>query len=289
MSKKIYGGSAVIDGVMFSDGNKYSMAIRNMDGTIIEYQGQERKYLNYKWSKLPFIRGLISILDIFSFNDKTNKMFEHLIKSKTENKDISKFQYWSALLVSFIFVGILFYLIPKYISIFIHKYLFPYINIETINAIILIIVFVAYIYYNFKFIDSLKIIRNYHGAEHKVISCHESGLDVTVENAKQFKTIHPRCGTSFIGYVIFVKLLLFNFILSGQIVNFLILKLFALPIIFSLGYELFRLMNKYNVTILKPVKDFGLWMQSLTTAEPTEDQLEVAIVAFNGLKMLESN
>jgi uncharacterized protein YqhQ len=184
-------------------------------------------------------------------------------------------------------VYLLFYLIPEKLSSFLVS-AFPFLNKNIIASLLFLIVFMGYILGTFKLNPVAKTLKYFHGAEHKTINCYEQGVEVNLENARKCSTIHPRCGTSFIGYLIFIKLLIFNVIFYFLVAPIWV-KTVALILLFSVTYEVFKLVNKYDVILLRPVKRFGLWMQSYTTAEPTDEQLETAIVAFNKLREEELN
>lgn len=285
MGKK-YGGQAVPDGVLFSDGENFSVAVRKNNGEIISYLGKESGlFAKYKWARKPFIRGIMFIFDIFSLNNRTKTIFNLMIEAK--NIKLSKFAKVCSVMMGLTTGVLLIYIIPKYLSILIHNYLLPFIKPETISTFLGIFILIAYFLINFKFFKELQSLRSYHGAEHKTISCWESNKYINVHSVKEFSTIHPRCGTSFLGYLIFVKLFILNSVLSGDIVDLFLFKLLYLPILFSISYEFFIFMSKNEIKLLQPIKDFGFWMQSFTTAEPTEDQLEVAIVAFNNLQNID--
>jgi len=276
-----YGGSAVPNGVMFSDKDHYSIAVKNSDGEINSVLETEKYYLNKKLYDIPIIRGFVLFLDMGIFI----KMFKAMELYTPKEKSMSNIQKIIlnilGLSISGLLIYFLFYLLPKIVGSLIINFL-PFLNTNIVMSILFLTIFIGYIAITFSINPMSKSLKYFHGAEHKIINCYESGYEVNITNAKKCSTIHPRCGTSFIGYLIFKKLLIFN-VIFYYIVAPVWVKTLAIVFLFSLTYELFKLVNKHDVLILLPVKKFGLWMQSFTTAEPTDEQLEIAVIAFNKL------
>jgi len=279
MSKNTYGGSAVPNGVMFSDMDNYAIAVRGEDGTIKTIVEKETSYIPRILFKIPIIRGFAMFLDISVFNKLFKAMELLTLSEKSKSKLIKAFYNILGLVFSSFLLYTLFYFLPKYISLLLVR-IIPFLNVNAVTSIVFMIIFIGYIMTVFSRFPMAKELKYFHGAEHKVINCYENGEDVKIENVVKHSTLHPRCGTSFIGLLVLKKLLIFN-VIFFFIVAPVWVKTFAIIFLFSLTYEAFRLMNRKDIKILSPIKKFGLWMQSFTTAEPSHDQLEVAIVSFN--------
>lgn len=282
MNKKTYGGSAVPNGVMLSDGDKYAIAVRDLDGKINTIFEEEKSYIPKQLFEIPIIRGFAMFLDMTVFSKIFKAMELSMPKEKIPKKSTKIFSYIIASIVAVILMYFLFYFLPKAVSSLLVRFI-PFLNENLIISLLFVTIFISYIVSIFKFHPMGKTLRYFHGAEHKTINCYENGDEVNIKNARKCSTIHPRCGTSFIGYLVFIKLLIFNVIF-----NFIVaptwVKTITLVFLFSLTYEVFKLVNKHEVILLRPVKKFGLLMQSFTTAEPSDEQLETAIVAFNMLR-----
>ena len=143
-----------------------------------------------------------------------------------------------------------------------------------------IVIFIGYLSI-VSLMPDIKRTFQYHGAEHKTISCYEADCELTVENVKQFTRFHPRCGTSFLLIVLIISIIIFSVITWDSLLVRVILKFSLLPIVTGFSYEIIQLAGRYNNTCTKIISAPGLWLQRITTREPDEDQIEVAIAAFN--------
>lgn len=154
--------------------------------------------------------------------------------------------------------------------------------LSAIEGVTKIAVFIIYIV-SISQMKDIKRVFQYHGAEHKTIHCYESGEEVTVENARKFTTLHPRCGTSFLFFVLIISIMLFTFVSWDNVGVRLITKLLMFPLVTGLSYEMIRLAGRTNNPIVRALSYPGLMMQKLTTRQPDDHQLEVAIIAFNSV------
>lgn len=129
----------------------------------------------------------------------------------------------------------------------------------------------------------IKRVFEYHGAEHKAIYCYENDLDLTVENARKFKTQHPRCGTNFLFIVMFTSIILFSFFGWPNPIIRIIMRIVCVPIVAGISYEIIKLLGKYNNILTRIVAYPGMMLQKLTTKEPDDKQLEVALKALDSV------
>lgn len=305
------GGQAVIEGVMLRRENFYSLAVRKENGEIVSERHRIKDYRKgwMSFLKFPFFRGLYAMYEMMSIGMKTlfksadiafeEDSIDNSKKKSTKSKGLSSFEIVITAVSSFLFTIAIFVVLP---------YLFTNllgfdeksmpILFNLIDAIIKLIIFIGYILI-ISLMPDIKRIFQYHGAEHKVVHCYESGKKLTQKNIKKFSTVHSRCGSSFIMLTIFVSILIFSFVpLIIQIVFpsffemnvFLtrsllaVVRILVLPIIIMISYEVLKLAGKYDKNIfLRVINSPGLLLQKLTTKEPDKKQVEVAIASLNKL------
>lgn len=309
-SRTYIGGQAVLEGVMMRGKTAYATAVRDPEGNI---QVESRR-LNLSRgmrivSKIPLVRGVVSFVSSLVTGSKIlmrsaevygdegePSRFEKWCESKLHINVMAAVSFIATLLGVVLAVG-LFIVLPILLAdllvssgTWLVKYSVGY---NLIQGCIRLIIFILYIVA----ITAMKDIRRvfmYHGAEHKTITCFEKGMELTPENAKTCSRIHDRCGTTFLFLVMAVCIVVFsvvnwvcdeylNFFRFGNVVNFLIqfgIKILFLPLVAGISYEVLKLLAKTQSKILLPIKAPGFALQKLTTREPSEDMLEVAIAAF---------
>lgn len=279
------GGQAVIEGVMMKGKSRYAVSVRKPDGQI-EVKVEDYKSLKEKYAiaKLPIIRGIFAFAESLkmgmgTLNYSASFWEEEEEKEKESSKENQKTNdLWMGLaLVAAIIVAIgLFVLLPFFISEKLHK-IVPSIQLRgLIEGVIRVALFVGYV----KAISLLEDIRRvfmYHGAEHKCINCIENGMELTVENAKKQTMVHKRCGTSFMLVVMFVSILLFMFISVPNMWVRMVLRILLIPVIAGISFEFISLAGKSESPVINVLSKPGLWLQALTTREPDDSMLEVAI------------
>ncbi|MBE7028827.1 MAG: DUF1385 domain-containing protein [Ruminococcaceae bacterium] len=295
------GGQAVIEGVMMRGVKDIATAVRCPDGHI-EIEKKPINLLSVKWkiNKIPILRGVFSFFEslytgvsclMFSakffedLEDSPEKMsrFEKWLMDKFGDKLVTVIMYISVLLSVVLGIG-LFMLLPNFIAGLL-KYPFPNISIVALNlteSIIKMAIFLAYLYLVSR-MEDIKRVFMYHGAEHKSIFCYEHGEELTVENVKKYSRFHPRCGTSFLVIVMIVSILVFSCISWGELHLRLLYRLLLLPVVAGLSYELIKIAGKYDNTFTKIISKPGVLLQHLTTKEPDESQIEVALAALKSV------
>lgn len=311
MEKKMtsIGGQAIIEGVMMKGPSKIAMAVRKPDGEII-IEEKESKGIG-KWAKVPIIRGVIAFVSsmvtgvqalMFSakfFDIEDDEDTKPNNKKKTDdkksNKDsnnaengLSDAALYGTVFVSLIISIGLFMLLPNFIA----DLVVPEGQTTLYNVIehlIKIVIFLGYLI-GVSGMKDIQRVFEYHGAEHKSIFCYENGEELTVENVKKHSRFHPRCGTSFLLFVIIVSIIFFSFLprITGyiRIVNILLnmgIRLLLMPIVAGISYEIIKFAgkskNKYVQLLNKP----GMLLQRLTTREPDDSQIEVAIASLKAV------
>lgn len=281
MSEKVqYGGMAVIEGVMMRGADKVSLAVRKPDGSLVleqETLPALPKHLTFlKW---PFIRGtyvLINsmVIGVRMLNKSANLSMEE------EEEQLSGGEIFFTTLLAFVLAIGLFVALPTAVVHFTKAWLGGVFTQNLVEGVIRITFFLIYVYAISK-MKEIERVFAYHGAEHKSIFTLEAGEELTVENARKYTTLHPRCGTSFLLIVMVISILVFALLGEGNLFYRIWTRLAVLPIVAGLSYEFLRWSGKYYTNswariLIAP----GLYLQKLTTREPDDSQLEVALAAL---------
>lgn len=296
MSKQAVGGQALIEGVMMQSKKKRAIAVRNTDGKIIVKKNKIKSWISDKnIDKIPFLRGSFILIEnmieaIYCLNysseffveedeeeDKIDLLLKKIFKDKTE-KVVMGISMIIAMMIS---VG-LFILLPTFIGGLFSKLISNKVILNLIEGIIRILILFTYIV----LISMNKEIERtfqYHGAEHKAVYCYENNLELTVENARKFTTLHPRCGTNFLFIVMSTSIILFScFGWPNPLVR-VIMRIVCIPVVAGISYEIIRFLGKYNNILTKIVAYPGMMLQKFTTKEPDDLQLEVALEALKAV------
>lgn len=269
------GGQAVIEGVMMRNKQKYSVAVRLPTGKIKVLKEKNSKYPSS--FDIPFLRGIVGLG--YTLYDGIRALIWSSNQNLGVDEKLSKREIITTLLTSFLLTILIFVAIPFFSARFIAGTGIWFDLVDGAFRVTLFIIYLALISY----VEDIRRLFQYHGAEHKTIYCHESGKSLTVQNVKAFSRFHPRCGTSFIFVVLLLSILVFSFINGPMWMKFLG-RIALLPVLAGIGYELIKLSSKYSHN---PIVRFciapGLWMQRITTKEPDEKQLEVSIAALKAV------
>ncbi|MGL5348844.1 MAG: DUF1385 domain-containing protein [Peptostreptococcaceae bacterium] len=295
MSKQFVGGQAVIEGVMMQSKQKRAIAVRKSDGEIVVRKSKIKSWINEKnIDKIPFIRGSFVLIEtmiegIKSLNfsseffleeeeeDALDRFFKRVFKDKANDIMIG-FTMVLALILS---VG-LFVILPTAVGGVFSNITDNKLALNLIEGVLRLGVLFAYMLLISKNSDIQRVFQ-YHGAEHMSIYCYENNLELTVENARKFKRLHPRCGTNFLFIVMFTSIVLFSFFGWPNPVVRIVMRIICIPIVAGISYEIIRFLGKYNNKITKIVAYPGMMLQHLTTKEPDDGQLEVALAALKAV------
>jgi uncharacterized protein YqhQ len=308
--KTTIGGQALIEGLLMIGPDKKSMAVRKPDGEIIV----EDLPMN-RWSgmaNVPFVRGSIRLFrqlvtgtrallksaeymdeepdnataaDTDSPSEKPKKSFLDRFFEKH-----SELMLYISAIMGILFSIVLFILLPGLLTDLLREFVFSgQVNdkgtsliLTIIEGVVRITIFVAYLALASKMKD-IKRVWMYHGAEHKTIACYEAREELTVENARRHSRFHPRCGTAFMFTVLIVSIIIFAFMgWRNRWLNMLI-RFLLVPLIAGIAYEIIRWTGRFDNWLTRAVAAPGLWLQRLTTAEPDDSMLEVAIVAMKAV------
>lgn len=280
------GGQAVLEGVMMKNKELYAVSVRKPDGEI-EIDQEEYHSIAHGLgiAKVPFIRGIFNFIDSLilgmrtldysaSFYEDEDAKDSKLDKAFGEKSE----KVFSAvtLIISFVIAIALFMVLPYFLSTLIEKEVRNNSLITIFEGLIRLAIFLIYIL-AITAMKDIKRLYMYHGAEHKCINCIEHGKILNVKNVKASSRFHRRCGTSFLLFVMIVSIVLFMFITVESPALKIVLRIALLPVIAGISYELIRLAGKSDNIIVKIFSAPGLALQGLTTKEPDEDMIEVAI------------
>ncbi|MCC9087760.1 DUF1385 domain-containing protein [Bacillus pumilus] len=294
-----YGGQAVVEGVMFGGKKNYVTAIRRKDQSIeflkLPRTSNKRTAI---LKKIPFVRGVAALVEASANGSKhLNFSSERYDLDPSEDHSLKKEQKGSKLsmifgiavigVLSLLFSKFVFTLVPVFLAELVRPVFsgnFAQIAVETFFKLILLL---GYIYF-ISMTPLIKRVFQYHGAEHKVINCYEQNLDITVENVQSQSRLHYRCGSSFILFTVIVGMFVYLLVPTDPLWVRVLNRLALIPVVLGISFEVLQLTNKLReVPVLKVLGYPGLWLQLLTTKEPSDDQVEVAIASFNELLRLE--
>lgn len=277
------GGQAVIDGVMMRSPNWYSVAIRKQSGEVdVKLFPIISIVKKYPIAKAPLIRGIVAFIEnlILGFKTLVYSVDQMSIAEGGEEVKISGFQMTVSIVIALILAIGIFFVLPTYLGKFIYKFISNVFLYNLIEGLIRFAILLLYVI----FVSLLKDIRTlfeYHGAEHKTIHAYEAGDELTYENANKYSTLHMRCGTAFLMIVVFISILIFSILGEQTLIQRVIYRIVLIPLIIGISYEFIKLAGKFpGSKISKIVSIPGLLFQKLTTRNPSEEQLEVVIVAL---------
>ena len=290
MRKCEVGGQAVIEGVMMRGSKGQATAVRTPNKEIrIDFKKIVPITKKYKFLNVPFIRGIFVLVDSLITGINTLNYSASFFEDEDESE--SKFEIWlknkfgersndliigATMILSFAIAVGLFVALPTAIaSLFSYLNLHP-IALNLIEAVIRMVILLGYMYSISKMEDIYRVFQ-YHGAEHKSIFCYEAEEELTVDNVKKFSRFHPRCGTNFLFLIMFVSILIFSFTGWGGFLERLILRILLIPVVSGITYELIKWLGKNDNKLAKIIAYPGLKLQELTTKEPDDDQIEVAL------------
>ena len=289
MKSSNIGGQAVLEGIMMKNGPKYAVAVRKPDGEI-EVKVEEYKSV-IKWEKLtkiPFVRGAFNFVDSLVLGMKTltysasfwEDETEELITAEEAEKQKKKedFIMGITMVFSVILAMGVFMVLPYFVSDLFAGIIESRFLRTVLESIVRISLFILYILAVSRMKDIQRTFM-YHGAEHKCINCIEHGMELNLENVKKSSKQHKRCGTSFLFFVMIVSVIVCFFITVDSKILRIVLRLALLPVIAGISYEIIKLAGNCSHPLVELLSKPGLAMQNLTTKEPEDDMIEVAIKA----------
>lgn len=287
-------GQALIEGILMRGPKQTAIVCRKPGEEMVIKMEPTGTMSHGAWARLPIVRGVVSFWDSMKFGmsalmysadfmeeeeAENQSRFDRWLESKFSEETLEKVMMGTALVFGIAIPIVLFILLPTFLAGFLGDNV-PHIVRNLIEGLFRICIFLAFIYFTSKQSD---VHRTYmfHGAEHKTIACYEAGLDLTVENARGCSRLHPRCGTSFLFMVMIISILFFSLFSWSNVWVRMLTRLALLPVVAGLSYEINRFAGRHDNALTNLLRKPGLALQKLTTAEPTDDMLEVAIEAMN--------
>lgn len=289
------GGQAVLEGIMMKNQEVYSIGVRRPDGEIEVNLSTHEGIGNKKLKKVPLIRGVINFVDSLvlgmkcltfsaSFYDeeeaqpsKADVVVQKIFKDKAE-----KIVMGVTVAFSIVMAVAIFMVLPYYLADIFRRYIVSDTVLAIVEGAIRLLLFITYVLL-ISLMRDIQRVFQYHGAEHKCINCIENGLELKVENVRKSSKHHKRCGTSFMLIVMVISIIFFIFIRVESPILRVVYRVALVPVIAGVSYEFIRLAGNTNNLIIRILSLPGMWLQSLTTKEPDDDMIEVAIAAVEAV------
>ena len=288
------GGQALIEGILMRGPKKQAMVVRTKDGLVTKVEDLKLLKEKYPIVGWPLIRGVVNFISSMA-NGVRALMFSAECMPEDEQEEESKFEKWiekrvgkkkaeSALVTFSMILGValsvgLFILLPTFLAGAFFGLIQSAILKNLLEGALRVIIFIAYLWLATR-LDDMKRVWAYHGAEHKTIFCYEAGLPLTVENVKSQKKEHPRCGTSFLFVVMIISIVIFSFTSWTNPWVRMGFRLLLLPVVVAISYEINRLVGRYDNFFTRFLRAPGVLLQKMTTFEPDDSMIEVAIEAL---------
>lgn len=279
----VYGGQAVIEGVMMRGPKKTAVAIRKPDRTVLVETEVNKSITNrFPFLKLPLLRGVVALFESLIIGIRyLTFSANHALDEEEEELTTRDLVLTVTIALAFA-IGI-FVLLPAGAGWLLQNKL-SIVWQNVVEGLLRLLLLVVYIVLIGRLQDIQRVFQ-YHGAEHKVINALEAGEDLNIANIKAYSTLHPRCGTSFLLIVVALTIVLFTLVSHGGIIWRMASRLALLPLVAGLAYELLKFTGRhFHVPIVRAIAAPGLWLQKLTTREPDEDMLEVALAALMAVR-----
>ncbi|MCD7033190.1 DUF1385 domain-containing protein [Metabacillus sp. GX 13764] len=298
-AKPAYGGQAVVEGVMFGGKKHYVTAIRRKNRELEYFRlPREEKESLRKLKKIPFLRGIVAILEASANGTKhlnfSSERYEldpsedyKIEESRKESKMSMYFGLALMGILTFLFGKFVFTLVPLFLAELTRPIFSTDFSQILVEGAFKLIFLLAYIYF-ISMTPMIKRVFQYHGAEHKVINCYENGLPLTVENVQQQSRLHYRCGSSFILFTVIVGVFVYMLVPTDPLWVRVLNRIALIPVVLGIAFEVLQATNSLRgIPVLRWLGYPGLWLQLLTTKDPADDQVEVAIASFSELLRLE--
>ncbi|POZ55878.1 hypothetical protein LYSIN_00661 [Lysinibacillus sphaericus] len=294
----VYGGQAQLEGVMFGGKEHTITAIRRNDDSIDYYHYKKiQKPILQKLKKIPFVRGVVALIESAGLGSRhmqfSGDRYDVTPGEEVENVEESGSKLQMILgvavvgILSFLFGKFAFTLIPVFIADLFSPWIEGKVGQVLLESGIKLLLLLTYLYF-ISLTPIIKRVFQYHGAEHKVINCYEAGLDITVENVQAQSRLHYRCGSSFMLFTVFVGMFLYFFVPTDPLWLRIVDRILLIPVVLGVSFEVLQATNACrNIPLLRYLGYPGLWLQLLTTREPMDEQVEVAIASFNMLRRVE--
>jgi uncharacterized protein YqhQ len=278
-NKFYYGGQAVIEGVMIR-GRKAAVTVvrRPGGGLAMDIKSLAAIYTG-RMRRTPLIRGIIVLIEAMVLGIKS-LLYSANVSLEEEEEEISGKTVWLMISLALVLAVVLFLIVPLFLTRLINPYISSSLVFHLIEGLIRLVIFVAYLKL-VGLVPDIKRVFTYHGAEHKVVNAYEAGVPMEAEAIRKYSTAHVRCGTSFLFVVLIIAIVVFALVGRPSLWLMVLSRILLIPVIAALGYEAIHFGAKHNKNALvRAVLAPGLWLQELTTKEPDDSQIEVALSAL---------
>lgn len=288
--KTSVGGQALMEGIMMRGPEKICVAVRRPDGTLdMTYEDVK----HHRWQKIPLVRGAAAMIENLVLGYRYLMHSAEVSMPEEAEEEPGRFEKWLgehagpgvqnffmalAAVCGGLLAIVLFMVLPTAIVGLIDRFVPLGWGKVVLEGVLKIALFVGYLFLCTRMKEIHRVFE-YHGAEHKTIACYEAGEELTVENVRHHRRFHPRCGTSFMILVLIVSILLFSVLPWSSTGLRVVLKLLLLPVVMGVSYELIKLAGRCDNLFTRIISAPGLWLQRLTTFEPDDSMIEVAIAA----------
>lgn len=298
------GGQAVIEGVMMRGKSLYALAVRKPDKTIdIEKTFVKTPEQRPSFYKLPIIRGVVAFVDSLVMGMKVTKRsaemagledieydeeskFEKWLENKVGDK-LADYMIYFSVVLSIVLCVAIFMVLPAAISKFLNGFIGGHTEVlGVLEGLVRILIFIIYLVL-ISMMKDIKRVLMYHGAEHKTINTFEKGIELTVENVRKNTRLHKRCGTSFLVIVMIVSMIFFLFVKTDTLWLRILTRILFVPFIAGVSYEFIRYAGRHDNLLVNIISAPGILMQYITTKEPKDEMLEVAIASLKAVLEVE--
>jgi uncharacterized protein YqhQ len=280
MAKKFYyGGQAVMEGVMMRGQKAMVTAVRRPGGGVALDTRLLSGFYVGRWRRMPLIRGVFVLVEALVLGIRS-LLYSANVSLEEEKTEVSGWFVWLLLLVSLGVAVVLFFMAPLFLANLIKPYITSAFVFSLIEGLIRVAIFVIYLGL-ISLVPDIKRYFAYHGAEHKTINAYEAGVPLEVEAVKSYGTAHRRCGTSFLFVVLVIAIIVFALVGLHGLGLLVLSRILLIPVIAALGYEvIYFTANHADNPVVRALSAPGMWLQALTTREPDDSQLEVALAAL---------
>jgi uncharacterized protein YqhQ len=275
-----YGGQAVMEGVMIRGRTSMVTAVRRPRGDITTYVRELPPFTSGRLRHIPLVRGIVILIEALVLGIQS-LLYSANVAIEEEAEEIPQKAIWFTVALGVGLAVLLFFITPLLLTKMLNPYMPNSLVFNIVEGIFRLAIFLAYLKL-ISFLPDIKHVFTYHGAEHKTVNAYEAGVPMEVEAIKKYSTAHVRCGTSFLFLVLIIAIIVFAFVGRPTLWLMILSRILLIPVIMALGYEVIYFGARHTGNwLVKIVLAPGLFLQALTTGEPDEKQLEVAIAAMN--------
>lgn len=273
-----YGGQAVIEGVMMRGPESMAIAVRRPDGEITVHEEMVQSVTErFPVLRLPILRGMVALVESLSMG--ISSLMYSANQSVPDDEQLTKGEMTLTTMVGVVLAVVIFVVLPTLVTHWVKGWAPGSLVVNLVEGLMRFGLFIAYLV-GISLMKEIQRVFQYHGAEHKVINTYEAGDPLTVEYARRHSREHKRCGTSFLLYVVVISIVVFSFVNIDNVWLRIISRIALLPLVAGISYEVIRFLGRHDNKLTLVISRPGMWLQGLTTREPDDSQLEVAIAAL---------